>query len=873
MTLSTEAGTGSDTGPVSRTGTPTGTPTGTAASTPPAVRHDLGGEWQLTWLAGPDGTPAAIRDAALPAQVPGEVHTALLAARHLADPDVGLGETAQDWVGRSQWSYRRSFHFTPVPGTRTDLVADGLDTIAEVYVNGRHVGAARDQHLAYRWPVDDALEPGDNTVEVRFASAWDAALAHERAHGPLPSPYDEPYAHIRKTAANFGWDWGPHYVTAGIWRPIRLETYAGRIDHIRPLVTLAADHRSAEVTAHIRAEAPSGTSVLVELTGPDGRSAGNATGQVTGDETVLTLTVTDPELWWPVGLGGQPLYRLTARLDAADGTALDKTAVRLGMRSVAVDETPDALGTRWALVVNGRTVRVRGYNWIPDDTLPSRETPQRVAARIDQAVAGNANLLRVWGGGHFADQHFLDACDERGLLVWHDFLFACAAYCEDEETAALVTAEAEQAVARMSPHPSLVVWCGGNETVLGRHHWGWEDQIGERGWGAHYYLNVLPDVLARLDPTRPYVPNSPWSGALDADPATDTHGLSHLWDAWNEADYAHYRDHDPSFVAEMGWCGPAAWTTLERVLEGETPGPSSPLTRHHLRAIDGMHKLTRGLQPHVPAPAEGADWHFATQLVQARAVAAGVEWLRSRERCAGAVVWQLNDCWPAISWSAVDVAGIEKPLWYALRHSFAPRLATVQPVSPGPAHDPTGTAGLALTLVNDSVADWTPEVSVVRTSLDGQELARTRLEVSCPASGLLTLPLDPATAAPADPHAELLVVDTDGARTTWAYRPSRGLASPPPARTVTTSYADGALALTVTAESVLRDVCVFPDRLAAALGLPPHTLTSDTSLVTLLPGESHSFHITTRDGSALQGAEIPEPTLRLAVRSAEELTM
>ncbi|MFD0138706.1 hypothetical protein ACFVIL_32850 [Streptomyces sp. NPDC127159] len=352
------------------------------------------------------------------------MHTALLNVGHLADPDVGLGELEQDWVGRSQWSYRRSFPWKPTRGTRTDLVAEGLDTITEVYVNGHHVGATRDQHLAYRWPVDQALVPGNNTIEVRFTSAWDAALAHERDHGPLPSPYDEPYPHIRKTAANFGWDWGPHYVTAGIWRDIRLETYVGRIDHIRPLIRLADDHHSAEVTVHISVDAPTGSRVLVELAGPD--------------------------------------------------------------------------------------------------TLTSRATATRISERIDQAVVGNANLLRVWGGGHFATEEFLNACDDRGILVWHDFLFACAAYCEDETTAALVAAEAEQAVTRMSPHPSLVVWCGGNETVLGRHHWGWGDQIGERGWGARYYLDVLPNVLARLDPTRPYVPNSPWSGALDTDPAPST---------------------------------------------------------------------------------------------------------------------------------------------------------------------------------------------------------------------------------------------------------------------------------------------------------------------------------------------------------------
>lgn len=870
MTLSTHTTTTPATGPA-----PDGSPDGA----PAARRRDLGGTWELTWTAGPADTPGAVRAGSVPAQVPGEVHTALLAAGHLADPDVGFGELAQDWVGRSSWAYRRSFSWSPQPGARTDLVADGLDTVAEVYVNGRHVGAARDQHLAYRWPVEEVLAPGENTIEVRFDSAWDAALAHERAHGPLPSPYDEPYAHIRKSAANFGWDWGPHYVTAGIWRGIRLETYAGRIDHVRPLVQLAPDHGSAEVTAHVRLDAPPGTRVRAELTDPAGRPAGSAYGQVAGGdrelggdcEVALALTVDAPELWWPVGLGAQPRYGLRVRLEL-DGAPLDETSVRFGVRSVALDETPDALGARWALVVNGRTVRVRGYNWIPDDTLASRATPARTAERIDQAVAGNANLLRVWGGGYFAGEDFLDACDERGMLVWHDFLFACAAYCEDEETAALVTAEAEQAVARMAAHPSLVLWCGGNETVLGRQHWGWADQIGERGWGAAYYLDVLPGVLARLDPTRPYVPNSPWSGSLEADTTAVTHGPSHLWDAWNDADYVHYRDHDPSFVSEMGWCGPAAWTTLERVLGGETPGPASPLTRHHLRAIDGMHKLTRGLQPHVPAPAEGADWHWATQLVQARAVAAGVEWLRSRDRCAGAVVWQLNDCWPAISWSAVDFAGVEKPLWYALRHAFAPRLATVQPVAPGPTHDPTGTAGLALTLVNDTGEEWHPEVQVLRVALDGRELARTRLTPACPPGGLLHLPLDPAVAGPGDPHAELLVVDTDAVRTTWAYRPDRALTAPRPSRTVIPATGDGALHLTVTAHTLLRDLCVFPDRLAAALGLPPHDLLVDESLLTLLPGESRTFRVTSRTGTPVPSRALPPGVLDAAVRSAGELT-
>jgi beta-mannosidase len=310
-------------------------------------------------------------------------------------------------------------------------------------------------------------------------------------------------------------------------------------------------------------------------------------------------------------------------------------------------------------------------------------------------------------------------------------------------------------------------------------------------------------------------------------------------------------------------------------MDGEAPGPDSPLTRHHLRAIDGMHKLTRGLQPHVPTPGNGANWHFATQVIQARAVSAGVEWLRTRERCGGVVIWQLNDCWPAISWSAIDSAGIEKPLWYALRRSFAPRLATIQPIHPGPTHDPTGDQGLELVLVNDSAACWYPDILIRRIGLDGQEQAHARLQPTCPAGHLVRIPVDPAVGLPTDPRAELLVVDADEVRTTWTYRPERELASQPPERRVDITIVDGELHIAVSAVTLLREVCVFADRLAAPLGIQPPDLAVDDALVTLLPGESHVFRISRRDGctilpeqaTALAGARL----LDLAVRSFGEV--
>ncbi|MDR1430749.1 MAG: glycoside hydrolase family 2 protein [Propionibacteriaceae bacterium] len=834
--------------------------------TVPLTRIDLAGTWELSWLDGPQDVPARARTALLPAQVPGEVHRPLLDAGLIPDPGVGWGEFGQRWVGRSKWRYQRRFEWFPVPGTRTDLAADGLDTFAQVRLNGQLVGTARDQHLAYRWPVDQALVAGENTIEVIFDSAWEQALRLENERGPLPSPYDDPYPQVRKMAANFGWDWGPQVVTAGIWRGIRLESYAGRIAALRPLVDVRPD--GAEITVHVEVDAPDGTRAGVELFDPDGQLVAADAATATADQPLaVSLSVASPKLWWPVGMGGQPLYSLQVVLEQG-GAVLDRRSARIGLRQVAVREQPDRLGSRWELAVNGQPVRVRGYNWIPDDILPSRETAARITARLDQALAGNANMLRVWGGGHFASEEFLAACDERGLLVWHDFLFACAAYSEDDDTVALVTAEAEQAVSRMMAHPALVLWCGGNETVLGRQHWGWEDQLGNRPWGARYYLEVLPDVLRRLDPSRPYLPNSPWSGGLDADVLSDRSGVSHLWDVWNDSDYAHYRDHDPAFVSEMGWCGPPAWSTFDQVLAGEAPGPASRLTGHHLRAIDGMHKLTRGLQPHFPVPADGPDWHFATQLTQARAMSAGVEWLRSRERCSGVIVWQLNDCWPVISWSAVDYAGVEKPLWYALRNSFAPLLVTVQPLEAGSALLPGGGKGLECVIINDSPQLCELPVCVLRADRRGKQLARVEFREQAVVGRLARFRLQPLVGV-VEPS-DILVVDTPFGRAVWAGMTDRFGGLPKAAFSLGAKLAQGELRVSLRAEALLRDVCLLADQLADALGTPAAALYVDRMLVTLLPGEETEFRVRRRDGLPLQTTP-SLAALRAVVRCANDL--
>lgn len=810
-------------------------------------RHDLGGRYDLVLVDGPEQGVNIVGPAPVSATVPGQVHTDLMAAGLLDDPDVGFGERDQMWIGHSTWKYSRTFEWHESGAARVDLVADGLDTVAEVLLNGHIIARTADQHVRYRWDVRDHLRGGDNLLEVVFTSAWAAAEAREREFGPLPTPYDEPYPYIRKSACNFGWDWGPHYVTAGIWQPIAIEEWSGRIENVRPSVTIGEDVAHVSVVTGIDLTEGVAAAVAVTLRDPDGRevASGRAVASAGSDATV-DLVVPAPRLWWPAGYGDQPLYELSVALLDDEGASLDAWTKAIGIRSIRVVTSPDEVGERWALEVNGRRIRVRGYNWIPDDPFIAEVTDERLAQRLDQAVAGNANILRVWGGGYFATEAFMDGCDERGLLVWHDFLFACAAYDETGGMADLVRTEAEQAVARLARHASMAIWCGGNEAVWGSEEWGWEDSLGEdRTWGHGFYTQLLPDVVERLDPMRAYVPNSPWSTLPGALVSAHESGPTHLWDTWNNRDFATYRDSSPAFVSEMGWCAPPATTTLRAAVTTGPLLPDNPEVAFHMRASEGMHKLARGIQPHFPPSVGEGDWLFHTQLVQAYAQQVGTEWLRSRDRNAGVIVWQLNDCWPVLSWSAVDAAGVEKPLWYALRSAFAPRVLTIQPVTPGNAQRPGGTDGLELGAINDTSEGWTLPVMVRRYRFDGTAVSAAELTLvaDADANGRIRLPDDLAT--PADERDEFLVADADGHRAVWAFVPNRRRRQPDAEWTVTTTGAT----VTVQARSFVSDLTLFADVLAANLGLAATDLRSDDQLITLLPGEAHTFRL---EGSAAE---------------------
>ncbi|BFU42784.1 glycosyl hydrolase 2 galactose-binding domain-containing protein [Krasilnikovia sp. MM14-A1004] len=782
------------------------------------------------------------------ASVPGCVHTDLLAAGLIPDPFLDANERDVAWIGDTDWTYETTFRADPPTG-RVDLVCAGLDTVATVTLNDVEIGRTANMHRGYRFDVRAVLRAGENRLRVHFGSAYTYARAQQERLGDRPNTYPEPFPFIRKMACNFGWDWGPTLVTAGIWQDIGLHHWrSARLAQVRPQVTVADGVGRVDVHVLLERDTDGPVTVRAAVAGRE------TVTRITGREAVLTLTVADPDLWWPLGYGPQPRYDLDVTLSDESGT-LDAWSRRIGFRTVRLDTD----GGAHTLVVNGVPVFARGVNWIPDDVFVTRITRDRLATRLRQATGAGVNYVRVWGGGRYESDDFYDLADSLGLLVGQDFPFACAAYPEEEPFAAEVEAEAREQVVRLATHPSLVLWTGNNENLWGHADWGWRESLGAHSWGAGYYFDLLPRIVAELDPTRPYWPGSPYSGRRDLHPNDPGHGSMHIWDVWNTDDYLKYREYRPRFVAEFGFQAPPTYATLRRALSDGPLAPDSPGMAHHQKAVDGDEKLRRGLDAHLPAPRDFDDWHFLTQLTQARALSCGIEHFRSlRPWCMGAVMWQLNDCWPVTSWAAVDGDGRRKPLWYALRRSFADRLLSFQPRDGAP----------ALIAVNDTRDPWPVSATVTRRDLTGITLAEAVLTATVAPGTATTLPLPADLATPADPTRELLLADTTGrlgahaggTRAWWFFAEDKDIAWPAARYDAEVSTADDATTVTVTARTILRDLMLFPDR------LDPSAEVDDLGL-TLLPGES--ARLVVHGASALDPAEL---TTRPVLRCVNDLT-
>ncbi|MCF6468509.1 glycoside hydrolase family 2 protein [Nonomuraea sp. MG754425] len=759
----------------------------------------------------------------IPATVPGTVHTDLLAAGLIDDPYLDDNERTQGWIGAADWTYRRELRWEPDGSERQELLFHGIDTVSVIRLNGAVLGTTRNMHRSHRFDVTGLLNDGANDLAVEFTSAIRAADAAGVELGYRPHTNHHPYNAIRKMACAFGWDWGIDTSTCGLWRPVVLETWSvAAISELRAAGVVRAGIPTAVVDVTIRRTDDRDLALHVTVAG---RSTVHS---LAGDQSHATIEIAAPDaaLWWPRGHGQAALHDLRVELLHA-GTVLDGQSRRIGFRTVELHTEPDENGTPFRIAINGQNVLIRGANWIPDDAFPHRVDRPRYARRLDQAEFAGINLLRVWGGGIYELDDFYAECDARGILTWQDFLFACAAYAEEEPLWSEIEAEAREAVTRLGSHPSLVLLNGNNENLWGHQEWGWTSGLDGQTWGERYYYDLLPGIVNELAPHVAYTPGSPYNPARGDRQNDPAHGTVHIWDVWNEKDYQHYRDYRPRFVSEFGWQGPPTWSTLTQSISDDPLTPESPGMLVHQKAARGNTKLTNGLLRHLPLPRDMRDWHWAMSLNQAVAVRTGIEWFRSlTPLCTGTIVWQLNDCWPVTSWAAVDGYGRRKPMLFALRHAHAERLLTMQPDD----------GDLTVTAVNDTARPWSGTLTLDRRRYDGTVLTSERTPLEIPPRGSATHVASPALATPGDAAGELLVATFSGARAHWFFTEYRESGLEAPKAQVTAARTPDGWAVTILAANLLRDVVLFADL------LDPEAVVED-GLVTLLPGETVTIRV------------------------------
>lgn len=628
----------------------------------------LNGAWRLEILGSDSG--------AVPATVPGSVYHDLLQAKRIPDPFYRDNETQALALMENEFHYSRTFPVDAgfLASDAVRLRCEGLDTLATVAINGAEAGRANNMHRTWEFDVKSLLHEGENTIEIRFASptkyireSYDANPADGSTDAMVGFP------NLRKAHCMFGWDWGPRLPDAGIWRDIALIG----MDRARIRDVLVEQfHGDGRVTlkihTHLTRLTDGPTETSVSVTAPDGTV-------LTGAGACCEIEIASPQLWWPAGYGEQPLYKVDVTLSSG-GAALDSWHKRIGLRTMTVTREKRDYGETFSHCVNGVDVFAMGMDYIPEDNLLPRVTPERTRRLLEDARAANVNTIRVWGGGYYPDDWFYDACDELGLLVWQDFMFACAVYNLTDEFEETITAEFEDNIRRLRSHPSLALWCGNNEMELFTSHDLWVKNMRQKSDYIKIFQYIIPRVLKKEDPQAFYWPSSPSSGGDFDKPEDPTRGDVHDWDVWHGLKpFTDYRSYLFSYVSEFGFQSFPCMETIQSFTLPEDRNVFSYIMEKHQRNASANGRIISYLSQTYLYPASLDKLIYASQLLQAQAMQYGVEhWRRNRGRCMGAVIWQLNDCWPVASWAGIDYFGRWKALQYYAKRFFAPVLVSCQ---------------------------------------------------------------------------------------------------------------------------------------------------------------------------------------------------
>ena len=668
----------------------------------------------------------------LPATVPGDVHLDLLANKKIPDPFFRDNESKLQWIQDGSWEYRLNFDVTAALLARTnvDLVFDGLDAASEVYLNGVQVLAANNSFRIWRVPAKAHLHSGRNLIRVVFPSPIKAAQAVAALDPWQPRTLTAPKTYIRKAAYEYGWDWGPKFVTSGIWRPARLEAWNKvRIADftIRQRdVSREVAHLDAEVEVEAATAGLAKVGVQYTDNGKPSSIIENVSLHAGRNVIDLPIEIRQPKLWWPAGYGDQPLYEFTAQVSSGAQATAETRKTKAGLRSIVLNRQPDKWGRSFELVVNGVPVFAKGADVIPFDSFPNRVTTADYRRILQSARDANMNIIRHWGGGYYETEEFYSICDELGIMVWQDFMFGNDWQPGTYDFKLNIESEAEDQVRRLRNHPSIVVWCGNNETesAMG---WGprnalpldvkyqmWQDYLTE-------FSGILTRVVARLAPATPYWPSSP-SADYEAVSNTFHTGDDHIWDVWHgRVPFSTYETHHTRFVTEYGFQSFPEMRTIEAFTDPQDrTGIFTPVMLAHQKNDEGNDIIHNYLLKDYSEPKDFASFLYVSQVLQAEGIKIGAEhFRRSRPETMGSIFWQLNDCWPVASWSSIDYYGRWKALQYYARKFYAPIL-----VSP---HVEDG--ALKVYIVSDKVKPVPAILRVRLMDFDGKVLLEEKQSV------------------------------------------------------------------------------------------------------------------------------------------------
>ena len=633
---------------------------------------DLNGTWEFKAVDKYRALPKDISGIAewMSGTVPGTVHTDLLAQEKIPDPFYRMNEEQVQWVDSQQWVYRREFEVDEdfLKEKRIELVAEGLDTYADIRINNKPVATTADMFVEHRFNVKNFLLDGKNLIEILFDSPDLRSKAIEKKHGVLAAGHEPHRIYVRKAQYSFGWDWGPRLATSGIWRGIRLEGYAQAALQSPFVKVISLTKNKAVVELSIDVSLFTRAPVRLRTEIRDEKVIVTDQRKVKKGRMKFRVHIGEPKLWWPNGCGEQPMYRAIFSLLLKD-EEVERLEAPFALRTVRLLQEPDKEGTSFVIEINGEKIFCKGADWIPSDSFIPRIADGTYEKLLGMAKSANMNMLRVWGGGIYEQEIFYKLCDRLGLMVWQDFMFACAEYPEDSWFMKQVSDEAEKAVKRLRNHPSIVLWCGNNECewIFCQHN---PSKSPDAMTGTKIFKTVLPSISSEFDGTRPYWRSSPFGKGF---PNDESNGNHHQWEMWGRwKDYGEYEKDNARFVTEFGFQAPPNLKTLEQVTILSDLNPQSRVMEYHNKLPEGTERLFRFQASHINVGTDFADFIYKGQLVQAEALKTAVEhWRRRKFSTAGSLFWQLNDCWPVTSWSVIDSTLRPKAAYYYAKKFFA----------------------------------------------------------------------------------------------------------------------------------------------------------------------------------------------------------